>query len=162
MERERPRLLAWMSKRIDAEEAEDALQDIVVKTLVNLDALEGVRDVTAWIWRSARNAVIDRWRRRSRRREDDGADSFDSIVDGRFAAVEDAYEAEALLGELADAIRDLPDEQREVVVAQCLRGETFQSLSDRTGISVDTLAARKRYALARLRRSLGDSGWDGN
>lgn len=168
IERERPRLLAWMSARIDAEEAEDALQDIIVKSLVNLDALEGVRDLTAWIWRSARNAVIDRWRKRRRRRKTAGpesaakgqADSFESIVDDRLSSVEDAFEAEALLGSLTRAIRGLPEEQREVVVAQCLRGETFQSISDRTGISIDTLAARKRYALARLRRNLGESGWD--
>lgn len=162
IERERPRLLAWMSARIDAEEAEDALQDIIVKSLVNLDALEGVRDVTAWMWRSARNAVIDRWRKRRRRQKNvgaeaagkDTADSFESIVDDRLAAVEDAYEAKELLGALTRAIRELPAEQREVVVAQCLRGETFQSISDRTGVSVDTLAARKRYALARLKRKM--------
>ncbi len=167
IERERPRLLAWMSRRIDAEEAEDALQDILVKSLLNLDSLEGVRDVTAWIWRSARNAVIDRWRKRKRRhgaaRPDSGEardDSFDSIVDERLASVEDALEARDLLEGLTEAIKALPAEQREVVTAQCLRGETFQSIADRTGISIDTLAARKRYALARLRKSLAESGWD--
>ncbi len=162
IERERPRLLAWMSRKIDLEEAEDALQDIIVRSLVNLDALEGVRDVTAWIWRSARNAVIDRWRSRRRRREageTSAPESLEELMDGRLDTAESAYEERELLDALARAIGGLPAEQRDVIVAQSLKGETFQSISERTGISADTLAARKRYGLERIRRALSDEGW---
>ena len=72
------------------------------------------------------------------------------------AGVEDGVERDETLALLADAIGALPREQREVIVTQALGGETFQSVSDRTGVPVDTLAARKRYALARLRSMLAD------
>lgn len=162
-EQERNRILTWMSLRLNREEAEDALQDILVRTLINLDSLEGVRDITAWIWRSARNAVIDAWRKRQRRRtagETAGPENFDELMDRTLKGVHQELEERELLRDLAEAIRGLPEEQREVILAQCLEGETFQAISDRTGISADTLAARKRYALARLRRNLKDSGWE--
>ncbi len=162
-EREQGRLLSWMSRRLDREEAEDALQDILVRTLINLDSLEGVRDITTWIWRSARNAVIDSWRKRQRRRgagEVAAPENLDELVDRSLKGAYQVLEERELLGDLAEALRRLPAEQREVILAQCLEGETFQAISDRTGISADTLAARKRYALARLRRTLREYGWE--
>lgn len=162
LQRERPRLLAWMGARIRPEEAEDALQDIVVRSLVRLDTFEEVRDITAWVWRSARNAVIDAWRTRKRRHdagERPEPDSFEDFVDSRLQCVHDALEERDMLDDLAEAIRNLPAEQREVIVSQSLKGETFQSIAARTGISADTLAARKRYALGNLRKSLAESGW---
>jgi len=159
--RERGRLLRWMGGRIGREEAEDALHDVVVRSLVNLDSLEGVRDFTAWLWRAASNAVTDEWRRRRRRkalgltRLADDAD-FDAFMDTVFEGPPTRVERKALLAALQGAIARLPPEQREVIVAQALRGETFRSIAERTNIPVETLAARKRYALARLAEALAD------
>lgn len=155
---ERPRLIGWMKGRIGAEEAEDALHDVFVRCLVNLDTLAGVRDLTAWLWQGARRAVIDVWRKRARRRaaglvETDG-DDFDAFIREFADAPDGRLEKEELLAALADAIDGLSAEQREVIVAQGLKGETFRSISGRTGIPVETLAARKRYAIERLRRDL--------
>ena len=160
-ETERPRLLGWMQRRIGLEEAEDVLHDVMVRSLVNLDSLGGVRDLTAWLWRGVRNGVVDVWRRRARRRNAGEADladgaEFDEFIDSLMEGVEDRLEREETLGLLADAIAALPEAQRAVIVSQALGGETFQSISDRTGIAVDTLAARKRYALERLRAMLAD------
>jgi len=152
--REGPRILAWLGRRLGPEAAEDALQDTLTRALANLDALEPVRDLASWLWRSARNAVIDAWRARIRRPAlEDGAD-LDRMLDRAMLAVHDAYERDELLDALAAAIEDLSPEQREVVEAQALGGESFASIAERTGTPIDTLASRKRYALARLRKAL--------
>lgn len=158
---ERPRLIGWMQSRIGIEEAEDVLHDVMVRSLVNLDTLGGVHDLSAWLWRSVRNGVVDVWRKRARRRglgetELADVDEFDEFIDSVMEGVEDRAERDETLALLSDAIAALPPAQREVIVAQSLGGETFQALSDRTGVAVDTLAARKRYALERLREMLAD------
>lgn len=163
IEQERPRLLGWISRRTNREEAEDILQDVALRSLINLNSLEGVQDLTVWLWRSARNAVIDAWRKRTRRKvagEQDAPDDFSELIDRSMESVHDSLEKRELLEALASAITELPAQQRDVIVAQCLDGETFQAMAARTGISADTLAARKRYALERLRRSLSEGGWD--
>lgn len=151
---ERKRILGWMNSRVGAEEAEDILHDVIVRSLVNLDSLEGVRDLTAWLWQSARHAVMDVWRKRGRRKTSASGDDFDAFIDTMMESATDRLEREELLGALSRAIDSLPDEQREVIVAQGLSGETFESLSKRTGIRAGTLAARKRYALASLKDTL--------
>jgi DNA-directed RNA polymerase specialized sigma24 family protein len=93
-ETERPRLLGWMQRRIGLEEAEDVLHDVMVRSLVNLDSLGGVRDLTAWLWRGVRNGVVDVWRRRARRRNAGEADladgaEFDEFIDSLMEGVED-------------------------------------------------------------------------
>ena len=141
-----------MERRIGVEDAEDALHDVIVRSLVNLDAFEGVRDLSSWLWQGARNAVIDRWRKRGRRKQ--SADEFDDFIDTMLESAVDRLEREDVLSALARAIESLPEDQRDIIVAQGLSGETFQSISERTGTKIETLAARKRYALAKLRDSL--------
>lgn len=156
--RERGPLLAWMASRLGAEEAEDALHDVVARSLANLDAMEPLRDVGAWLWRAARNAVVDAWRKRSRRASagESDVDDFDLLVDAALRGAPEEAERAELLAALYGAIEALPPEQGAVIVAQAIRGETFASISKRTGIAVETLAARKRYAVDKLRSSLGD------
>ncbi len=161
--KERNRLVGWMGQRIGKEAAEDALHDVIVRTLVNLDTLEGVRDLTAWLWRCAMRAVIDVWRKRQRRRDagdarGTGTDELDRIIDEKILSAESRAEREEILAALARAIDGLPDEQREVIVAQSINGESFRSIAERTGVPADTLAGRKRYALAKLRQTLADYG----
>lgn len=162
--RERGPILAWLEERLGAEAAEDALHDVVVRSLANLDSMEPLRDIGSWLWRSARNAVIDAWRSRARHAaagetalgaaaDDIGFDGF--IDDALRSAHDEAERAEALEA-LYAAIETLPPEQRSVIVAQAIRGETFASISKTTGIPIETLAARKRYALAKLRTALAD------
>lgn len=147
------RLRAWLGTKLDRETAEDLAHEVFLRALANLDSLEPVRDLGAWLWRSARNAVIDAWRSRSKR-PPVAEDDFEGVVDEALAGAHDALEREELLEALAEAIARLPPGQREVIEAQALRGESFASIAARTGTPPDTLAARKRYALARLRRTL--------
>jgi len=158
---ERPRLIGWMQDRIGLEEAEDVLHDVMVRSLVNLDTLGGVRDLSAWLWHGVRNGVIDVWRKRARRTKAGEADlasidDFDLFIDTMMEGSEDRLEREELFALLASAIDSLPPEQREVITAQALGGEKFQDLSLRTGVSLDTLASRKRYALVALGTALSD------
>lgn len=158
---ERPRILSWLRSRV-GDDAEDLLQDVALRALANLDSLEPVRDLTAWLWRAVRNAAIDAWRKRKRRAAAGESDAderdFDEAIDEAWLSAEDEVEREELLGALSQAIDALPAEQREVVVAQAIEGETFAHLSERTGVAIETLAARKRYALAKLRSALADYG----
>ncbi len=161
--RERGPILAWLEERLGAEAAEDALHDVVVRSLANLDSMEPLRDIGSWLWRSARNAVIDAWRSRARHAAagettfsaaDDAG--FDGFVDDALRSAHDEAERSDALEALYAAIELLPPEQRSVMVAQAIRGETFASISKTTGIPIETLAARKRYALAKLRTALAD------
>ena len=156
--KERASLLRWLGARVGSADAEDALHDVVARSLANLDAMEPIRDVAAWLWRAARNAAADAWRKRARRTASGGreADGFDDFVDDRLRGAADEAERAELLEALYAAIDALPAPQRDVVVDQAIRGETFASISARTGVAPETLAARKRYALARLRASLDD------
>ena len=146
-------ILEWLGARIGAEEAEDAFHDVVARSLANLDSMEPLRDVGAWLWRAARNAAADAWRKRARRKAagEAEADDFDAFVDGALRGAPEEAERAETLDALYEAIDALPPAQRDVVVAQAIRGESFASISKRTGVAIDTLAARKRYALARLR-----------
>ena len=153
-----PRLLAWLRSRV-GDDAPDILQDVVVRALANLDTLEAVRDLGAWVWRAVRNRVIDLWRSREFRGRvgaEDGEGDLGDLVDDAWREAYDGVEEDELLEALEEAIDQLPPDQREVIVAQGLNGETFASISARTGVPVETLAARKRYALGKLRKALED------
>lgn len=152
---ERQRLLVWLSSRVNRDEAEDILHDVIVRAFSNLDALEPVRDVVSWLWSCVRNGVVDSWRARRRRKTDAvAADDLDLLVDGRFRSAEDEYERRELIERLYRAMEMLPSDQKEILVAQSFRNETFKSISRRTGVSVETLSARKRRALATLAKTL--------
>ncbi len=152
---ERSGMLAWLAIRVDREEAEDILQDVMLRAFTRLDALEPVRDLGAWLWRSLRNGVIDAWRTRKRRKTASSpVDELDLLVDRAFRGVEDELERAEVIEALYEAIDSLPAEQKEVIVAQSLLEETFSSISKRTGVPVETLSARKRRALANLASNL--------
>ncbi|TLY55958.1 MAG: sigma-70 family RNA polymerase sigma factor [Gammaproteobacteria bacterium] len=131
-----------------------------------------VQQARAWLTRVARNRIIDRFRRRSRERPadppaaageelDDGADdgAFEDLLPAPDGGPESAFIRELLLEEIEAALGELPREQREVFVAHELDGVSFRELSARSGVSVNTLLARKRYAVLHLRQRLR-AAWD--
>ena len=150
------RLRSWLAAHAGEEDAEDILQDVFARAFSNLDALEPVRDLAGWLWRVAANALRDHWRSAARKRrhlEPDPPELDDIVADAGWDHA-DRMDRERLLATLAESIRALPEGQRLVIEAQTLGGESFRSLSERTGIPADTLASRKRYALARIRSDL--------
>ncbi|WP_319562346.1 sigma-70 family RNA polymerase sigma factor [Marispirochaeta sp.] len=161
-------LLSFIRNRIDdAVEAEDLLQDLFARAAENLNTLTPIENLAGWIWAAARNRVVDYYRsRRSRRdreteltqavaEEDEGA-SFDELADFRFPGIEDSVQRGELIEALYDSLDELSPEQREVFLLQAVDGRTFAEISELTGVSINTLTARKRYALVFLRRRLAD------
>lgn len=154
-------LLAWATEATsNLLDAEDLVQDAFARALADAEALSSVDDLAAWLFTSLRNRVRDFWRRRETRRKVGETDiSDEAIAEIVAAAGLDPAELTAgaeLMEALYEAIEELPDEQRYVIEAQVMDSLTFRELSAISGISPDTLAARKRYAIKRLAAALRD------
>jgi len=167
--REYARLRNFIRKRVaDQGEAEDVLQDVFSELIEAYRMMKPVEQVTAWLFRVARNRITDLFRSKQRAAlrsgtsaltaaltdEDDVELQLDDLLPSPDAGPEAAYMRGALLEELDAALDELPEEQREVFVAHELMGHTFNEIAERTGVGVNTLLSRKRYAVLHLRRRL--------
>jgi RNA polymerase sigma factor (sigma-70 family) len=164
VEREQSRLLNFIRRRVaDPRDAEDVLQDVFYELVEANRLLMPIEHVTGWLFRVARNRITDLFRKKRPDRlsevgdkhHDDGEewrldDLLPSLDDGPDAL----YDRSVLLDELESAIDDLPDEQREVFVAHELEGRSFKELAAETGLNLNTLLSRKRYAILHLRDRL--------
>jgi RNA polymerase sigma factor (sigma-70 family) len=168
VQRERGRLLAFIRRRIaDAAEAEDVLQDALYELVLAYRMMQPVEQAGAWLTRVARNRIIDRFRSNSRERRSGppaaaGAEhdeAFEDLLPVADGGAESAVIRELLLEEIEAALEELPHEQREVFVAHELDGLSFKELSARSGVSVNTLLSRKRYAVLYLQQRLR-AAWD--
>jgi RNA polymerase sigma factor (sigma-70 family) len=161
MERDRPRLRSFIRKYIaDTSEAEDVLQDVFYELLEAYRFMKPIEHVTAWLFRVARNRMVDLVRRKKpsslnnpASAEEDG-DTLEDLLPSADAGPEAAYARNLLLDALDEALEELPDAQREVFIAHELMGKSFKDISAETGLSVNTLLSRKHYAVLHLRQSL--------
>jgi len=160
--REGARLRNFIRRRVpDAGDAEDILQEVFYELVEANRLLMPIEHVGAWLFRVARNRIIDLFRRQRTARLDerslDEAEdrmSWEELLPSPEAGPEALYARGVLLEALELAIEELPSDQREVFVAHELLGKSFQSMSAATGVSVNTLLSRKRYAVRRLRERL--------
>lgn len=159
--RERGRLGNFIRKRVsDASEAEDILQDVLYEFVAAYRLPEPIEQVGAWLFRVARNRIIDRFRKKREEQlpglsgEDDQGNWLDEVLPSADAGPEAAYARGVLLDELAAALEELPIEQRSVFIAHELDGRSFRELAAESGVGVNTLLARKRYAVLHLRARL--------
>ena len=161
--RERNRLRSFIRRRVgNAEEAEDILQDVFCELVEAARLMKPIEQVNAWLFRVARNRITDLFRKRrpevSTDRQVLTADEeelrLEDLLPSPDAGPEAAYAREVLLDEIDAALDEIPEEQRDVFVAHELEGKSFKDLAAETGLSVNTLLARKRYAVLRLRRRL--------
>jgi len=161
--RERRRLLSFIRRRVDDEgDAEDILQDVFYELTEAYRLMKPVEHVAAWLYRVARNRIIDRFRKR--RPEawseipvnagDEDALRLEDLLPSPDAGPEALYARSVLLEELDAALEELPKEQREAFVAHEIDGRSFKQLSEETGLSINTIISRKRYAVLHLRRRL--------
>lgn len=162
--RDEPRLRNFIRRRVaDQSEAEDILQEVFYELVEAYRMMKPVEQVTAWLFRVARNRIIDLFRRKSR--EGVRADSaglseegevllWEELLPSPDAGPEAAYARSLLLEQLDDALDELPEEQREVFIAHELMGYSFKEISERSGVSVNTLLSRKHYAVLHLRDRL--------
>jgi RNA polymerase sigma factor (sigma-70 family) len=161
VERDRPKLRSFIRKHVaDTGEAEDILQDVFYELLEAYRLMKPVEHVTAWLYRVARNRMIDLFRRSKPSSlnnpvsaEEDG-DTLEDLLPSADAGPEAAYARSLLLDALDGALEELPEAQREVFIAHELMGQSFKEISTETGLSVNTLLSRKRYAVMHLRQSL--------
>ncbi|MGA8086008.1 MAG: sigma-70 family RNA polymerase sigma factor [Terracidiphilus sp.] len=160
---ERPRLRSFIRRRVanDAD-AEDLLQDVFAELVEAYRLLMPIDFVTGWLFRVARNRITDFFRKK---RPEAFSDVLHEDEDGTMLDVEDLlpspdagpeaqYIRRFVLDELQRALEELPAKQREVFVSHELEGRTFKDLSAESGVSVNTLLSRKRYAVLHLRKRL--------
>jgi len=162
VEREQSRLRNFIRKRVlDESEAEDILQEVFYELVQAYRLMKPVEQVGAWLYRVARNRIIDRFRKRkpaaARSPAADEEGEFfpwEDLLPSPDAGPEAAYAREVLIDEIDAALDELPEEQREVFVAHELEGRSFNDLAAATGLSVNTLLSRKHYEVLHLRRRL--------
>ncbi len=163
IEGEGRRLLRFIRKRVDDEgDAEDILQDVFYELTEAYRLMKPVEQVGAWLYRVARNRIIDRFRKR--RPEGSGEVPvnageedpirLEDLLPSPDAGPEALYARSVLLEELEAALDELPEEQREVFMAHEVDGRSFKQLAEETGLSINTLLSRKHYAVLHLRRRL--------
>ncbi len=140
------------------EEAEDILHDVYAETIERLHLVASIDNLAAWINSLLTRRLIDAWRhdrvRAASGETDVTEETLREIISGVGLDPQDAFVRESLMDALNDALRALPAAQRQVVEAQVFGGLTFREIADATGESIDTLTARKRYALRNLSRAL--------
>lgn len=151
-DREGSRLRNFIRRRVaDPRDVEDIVQEVFSELVEANALLMPIDHITGWLFRVARNRIIDLFRRKKPERFDDGKDVLLPSLD---AGPEDAYARRVLLDELEDAIDELSKEQRDVFIAHEIDGRSFKEISAATGVNVNTLLSRKRYAVMHLRRRL--------
>ena len=159
--RERGRLRNFIRRRVpDANEAEDILQDVFFEYVENYRLPEPIEQVGAWLFHVARNRIIDRFRKKREVQLPEMADGeggeywLEEVLPSPDFGPEAAYARSVLLEELYAALEELPKEQRDVFIAHELDGRSFKELAEAGGVSMNTLLARKRYAVLYLRKRL--------
>jgi RNA polymerase sigma factor (sigma-70 family) len=164
VKRDEPRLRNFIRRRVpDRRDAEDILQDVFYELVEANRLLMPIEHVTGWLFRVARNRITDLFRKRKPVSLSDAA----ADDEGEWARLEDLlpspdagpdalYARSVLLDEMEIALDELPEEQREVFIAHELEGRSFKEIAAGTGVSVNTLLSRKRYAVLHLRERLQD------
>ena len=161
--REEGRLRSFIRKRVaNPGDVEDILQDVFSEFVESYRLMKPVEQVGAWLFRVARNRITDLFRKRKAQAlselpsdtDADEACGLEELLPSMEAGPEAAYARSVLLDELEAALEELPAEQREVFVAHELEGRSFKELAAQTGLSVNTLLSRKRYAVRYLRQRL--------
>jgi len=166
VKREQFRLRNFIRRRVpDPRDAEDILQEVFYELVEANRLLMPIEHVTGWLFRVARNRIIDLFRKNKPESfsdiavagnddADDELPAFEDLLPSPDAGPEALYARSVLLHELELAVDELPEEQRKVFVAHELEGHSFKEITSETGVSVNTLLSRKRYAVLHLRERL--------
>src|SRR5260221_9007234 len=167
VKRERSRLWNFIRRRVpDPLDAEDILQDVLYELVEANRLLMPIDHVTGWLFRVARNRIVDLFRKKKSvlfsdlgfADEGENEDSlhFEDLLPSPDAGPDAVYARGVLLAAFDLAISELPSEQREVFVAHEIEGRSFKEIAARTGVGMNTLLSRKRYAVLHLRERLQD------
>lgn len=164
--REKDKLLGFIRNRVSSsEEAEDILQDVFYQFVAGFETIESLDRVTSWLYSVARNKIIDRYRRDAARpkktdfefiagTDDDSALTLQDILPDLDNTPESTLLREAIWDEITDALEELPADQREIFIQNEIEERSFREIAEETGVSINTLLSRKRYAILALRKRL--------
>ena len=159
VERDQPRLRNFIRRQVaDTSEAEDILQDVFHELIEAYRMMKPIEHVTAWLFTVARNRITGMFRRKKPASliapADEEGGTLEDLLPSAEAGPEAEYARSLLLDALEEAMEELPESQREVFVAYEVMGQSFKEISEETGVSVNTLLSRKRYAVLYLRQKL--------
>lgn len=164
--KERGRLLNFIRNRVATlEEAEDILQDVFYQFIAGYETIESLDRITAWLFSVARNKIIDRYRRDAARPkkadvttaiagDEDEPLLLQEILPDLGNMPDNVLMREAIWDALMEALDELPPEQREIFIQNELEEKSFREVAEQTGVSINTLLSRKRYAIQALRKRL--------
>ncbi len=158
--KEKARLRNFIRKSVpNAGDADDILQDVFYEFVSAYRLPEPLEQVGAWLFRVARNRIIDRFRKQKQEvtlehDEDDDALWLESILSVETETPASIYERKMLVEHVIATLNQLPVEQRQVFIAHELDGKSFKQIAAETGVGINTLLARKRYAVTFLREQL--------
>src|SRR6185312_13250096 len=163
VEQQRSRLRSFISRRVaDPSEVEDILQEVFFELVEAYRLMKPVKTAGAWLFRVARNRIIDRFRKNKpepladvRALSEEGeALSLEEFLPSSNAGPEAAYTRNVMIEELEAALEELPEEQRWVFIQHEIEGRNFKELAAESGVRLNTLLSRKRYAVLHLRQRL--------
>jgi RNA polymerase sigma factor (sigma-70 family) len=164
--KEKDKLLGFIRSRVSTvEEAEDILQDVFYQFVAGFDTIESIDRVTSWLYSVARNKIIDRYRRDAARpkrtdfelsagKDDDTPLTLQEILPDLDNTPESTLLREAIWDEITEALAELPADQREIFILNEIEEKGFREIAEETGVSINTLLSRKRYAILALRKRL--------
>jgi RNA polymerase sigma factor (sigma-70 family) len=153
--REQGRLRSFVRRRVDDEgDAEDILQDVFYELVEAYRLMKPVEQAGAWLFRVARNRIIDFFRKKRPVLLDDQDVSIEEMLPSADGGPEAAFARSVLWEELEAALEELPQEQRDVFIAHEIDGRSFKEIAQETGVPINTLLSRKRYAVLHLRERL--------
>jgi RNA polymerase sigma factor (sigma-70 family) len=164
--KEKDKLLGFIRSRVSTvEEAEDILQDVFYQFIAGFDTIESIDRVTSWLYSVARNKIIDRYRRDAARpkrtdfellagKDDDAPLTLQEILPDLDNTPESTLLRDAIWDEITDALAELPADQREIFILNEIEERGFREIAEETGVSINTLLSRKRYAILALRKHL--------
>jgi len=163
--KERSRLLKFIRRFVSSiEEAEDILQDVIYQFISYAD-IELIERVSNWLFKTARNKIIDKYRKKKTDRFTDhapeGVDSEETFTIGELLpsidlTPEDLFLKDEFNEKFDAALDELPPEQRDVFLMYEIEGYSFKEISEITGLGVNTLLSRKHYAVKQLKKNLNN------
>jgi RNA polymerase sigma factor (sigma-70 family) len=163
IEKDGSRLRSYIRRRVvDQDSTEDILQEVFSELIEAYRLVKPIEQVSAWLFRVAKNRIVDSFRKRklvslsqaTYGDDDETAVPLEDLLPSPESSPEAAYARGVLLDELDEALAELPEEQRLVFIAHEWEGYSFKELAAETGVSVNTLLSRKRYAVLHLRQRL--------
>jgi len=162
---ERKRFLGFIRQRVRTqEEAEDILQDVFANVLAAAATVEGpIENVASWVFTAVRNRIIDSYRKKRTEsftdvqtpmQQEEGMEGIESLLSDLSYGPEQEHVRRLIWEAIQQGLAELPPEQREVFVKNEFEGISFREMAEETGININTLLARKRYAVLHLRKKL--------